>query len=173
MQEVFQSQADFWGRHKAYVYCPKKFCIRETLTLMTNVDRSTDTIFFCFWRAVEVPLKCRQSANSQQPTATATATDLPLVTLPLSTVGWSKTSCFNNVRNKGPPFVIHIDEHCNSMAEPAQRAESVKIWLISKEINWFQLVYGGLSLRSPHPLSRRSCLSLRGPDCLSVFPANL
>ena len=44
--------------------------------------------------AIEVPLKCQ----CKQPTATAT--DLPLLTPPLSTEGWSKTAPFNNLGKK-------------------------------------------------------------------------
>ena len=59
------------------------------------------------WSAVKVPLKCHWSAievptaNSQQPTVTATG--LPLLTLPLFTVGWSKTVSFSNLEKNGPP----------------------------------------------------------------------
>ena len=127
----------------------EKSCIREKITLRTNADRSIDNIFFCPWSAMEVqwkfcgsavkvPLKCSWNANSQQPTATAT--HLPLLTPPLSTVGWPKTVRINNLVNeKDPPFcsltrglhdtrkwvfrdvtIIHTDGHCNSMPDPAQ-----------------------------------------------------
>ena len=100
------------------------FCIHETLTLSTNAERSTDTNFFlplkcrwsaaevllkCHWSALEVPLKCRGSALE---VPTATFTDLPLLTPPLSSVGWSKIVCFSDLVKKGlwgaqtdPPFI--------------------------------------------------------------------
>ena len=101
----------------------KKFCILETLTLLTDADRSTVIIFSsssvevpwnccgsgvevpwkCRRSAVEVPSNCRWSANSQQ--TPATATDLPLLTPPLSRVGWSKTVRFINLRKKDPAFL--------------------------------------------------------------------
>ena len=67
------------------------------MNLSTDVDRSTRTFYssFLFFFVVEVLLKCRWSANSQQPAAPAT--DLPLLTSPLSTVSWSNTACFNNL----------------------------------------------------------------------------
>ena len=91
----------------------KKSGIWETLTLWTNVNRSTGTIVLCFfavivsWKCcgngIEVLLKCRCAAHSQQPTAIAT--DLPLLTSQLSTVGWSKTACLNNLgKNQDPTF---------------------------------------------------------------------
>ena len=60
----------------------------------------------CPGSAIEVPLKCCWSANSQKPTATATY--LPLLTPPLSTVGWSKTACFNNIVKKPDPLFLKI-----------------------------------------------------------------
>ena len=55
----------------------------------------------CRRSAVEVPWKCHGSAvevpnEGKQPTAT----DLPLLAPPLSTVGWSKTVRFNNLGKK-------------------------------------------------------------------------
>ena len=50
---------------------------------------------------------CRWSANSRQPTATAT--DRLLLTPPLSTVGWSKTGHFKNPGKKtGPSPLLKI-----------------------------------------------------------------
>ena len=104
--------------------------------------------------AMEGLMKCEWNANSQQPTTTAT--DLPLLTPQLSTVGWSKTARFTNLRRKGSPFwkilssqatirntffdqrspwhlevgvsqrQEHTDRHCNLMTVMAKRAESVK-----------------------------------------------
>ena len=47
---------------------------------------------------IEVPLKCHWSSNNQQPTATAT--DVALLTPPLSTVGWFKTARYNNLEGE-------------------------------------------------------------------------
>ena len=64
----------------------------------------------CHWSAIEVLLNCRWSANRQQPTATAT--DLPLLTPPLSTVGWSKTAHFNKLGEKrDSPFFWKLCHH--------------------------------------------------------------
>ena len=63
-----------------------------------------DVLLWFRWSAVKVPLKCHWSAievptaNSQQPTVTAT--DRHLLTPPLSTVGWSNTVIFNNLKKK-------------------------------------------------------------------------
>ena len=51
--------------------------------------RAAEVTLKCLGSAVKVWLKCHQSARSQQPTATAT--DLPLLTPPITTVGWYKT----------------------------------------------------------------------------------
>ena len=48
----------------------------------------------CRWGAIEVPLKCQQPK--------ATATDLPLLTSPLSSVDWSKTVRFSDHRKRDP-----------------------------------------------------------------------
>ena len=58
------------------------------------------------WSAFEVPLKCRWSANRQQPTATAV--DLPLLTPPLSTVGWSKITSFNHLGKEVDPPEVSV-----------------------------------------------------------------
>ena len=81
--------------------------IWETLTLLTDADRSTVNIFCavevpwnCRGTAMEVPWKFHGSAievllKCKQPSGTATY--LPLLTPPLSTVGGSKTARFNNL----------------------------------------------------------------------------
>ena len=75
---------------------PYSFCIRKTLNLLTDADRSNNTfcqvLWKCHWSAVDVPLKCNKP--------TATSTDLPQLTPPLSTVGWSKTARFTNLGGK-------------------------------------------------------------------------
>ena len=65
----------------------------------------------CHWSAVEMPLKCRCSANSQQHTATAIY--LPLLTLPLSTVSWSKSAqvLFCCGKTDPPPFFWKLCHH--------------------------------------------------------------
>ena len=101
-----------WRKKKSKIWLiwEEKFPLQETLNLVTAADRSNNNIFLyrlsamevpwkcrgiamevplkCCWSAVEVPLKCKQP--------TATATYIPLLTPPLSTVGWSKPKCFNN-----------------------------------------------------------------------------
>ena len=51
----------------------------------------------CHQSVEEVPLKCHGSAME---VSTATAADLPLLTLPLSTAGWYKILCFNNLKKE-------------------------------------------------------------------------
>ena len=67
---------------------------------------------------MEVPWKCHgssieiQTANSQQ--TKATATDRPLLTPPLSSVGWSTTARFNNLEKKQtPPFLKMLSSQAN------------------------------------------------------------
>ena len=62
--------------------------------------------FFPLGSGVDVPLKCHWSANRQQPTATAI--DLPLLTPPLSTVGWSKTTSFNHLGKEVDPPEVSV-----------------------------------------------------------------
>ena len=82
----------------------------------------------CRGSAVEVPLKIRRSA-----------TDLPLLAPPLSTVGLSKTARFNHLEEEkpDPPFFEnfvtgqykeygHAYKHCDSKTESAKWADSVK-----------------------------------------------
>ena len=65
-----------------------------------------EVLLKCRGSAAEVPLKCHWSSIEMQ---TATATDFPLLTPPLSTIGWSKTARFNNQGNKyGPPLFLKI-----------------------------------------------------------------
>ena len=61
------------------------------------------------WSAVEVPLKCLWSANSQQPTATST--HLPKLNPPLSKEGWFKTARINNLWQKLTTFLWKLWHH--------------------------------------------------------------
>ena len=111
------------NRPSALCQFSEKSCIRETQTILTNADRSINTLF----SALEVPSKCHQSAievalkwrwigvevalKCQQPTATATY--LTLLTPPSSTVGWSKTvhnrylrKWDPKVEKRSPPFFL-------------------------------------------------------------------
>ena len=76
--------------------------MRETLNIWTDANSSNNTknTLLCCWSAVEVLWKCCWSANSQQPTATDTDTDHPLLNSPISIWGWSQTAHLNNFRKK-------------------------------------------------------------------------
>ena len=64
-----------------------------------------EVLLKCRGSAAEVPLKCHWSSIEMQ---TATATDFPLLTPPLSTIGWSKTVSLNNLGEKRIIFFLLI-----------------------------------------------------------------
>ena len=107
-----------WIIYIYYFVLPLKWCWSAFEVMLKCLWSAVEVLLKYYWTAVELPLNCRWSGievllkcrwsaievplKCQQPTATAT--DLPLLTPPLSTVGWSKTVLFNNLGEKNTPI---------------------------------------------------------------------
>ena len=111
---------------------PKKlllFCFWSAIEVpLKRHWRDIEVLLKCYWSAFEAPLKCQQPK--------ATATHLPLPTPLLSIVGLSKTAHLKNHEKKPELWSLkegvsgwsrQTDGHGDSMTDPDQRAESVKI----------------------------------------------